>query len=102
MKTFTLATVAALGLALAVPALAQPSDVGNMAYPNPANTPQGNFARAPTSGRDVGNMAERAPDRPGYTTRSYGRRPAGQTPTDVGSMAFPDPVAQGQLPAVRQ
>ena len=101
MKISTLAAAAALGLA-AVPAVAQPSDVGNMAYPNPSQTPAGNFGRSPAGGRDVGNMQERTPGRAGYQSNSYARRPSSRTPTDVGNMAFPDASQSpaGNLPAV--
>lgn len=102
MKILTMAAAAALALAT-VPAMAQPSDVGNMAYPNAAQRPSGSLARTPVGGRDVGSAAERPTGgRAGYTTGSYGRRPAGRTPSDVGNMAFPDPASTpaGNLPAV--
>ena len=100
MKNTILAAAAAF--ALVAPALAQPTDVGNMAYPNPAGTPAGNFNRSAAGGRDVGNMQERAPGRPGYQTNTYVRRPSSRTPTDVGNMAFPDPsfTPAGNLPPV--
>ena len=100
MKSFALAAVAAV--VLAAPAVAQPTDVGNMAYPNPANTPAGSFNRGAVGGRDVGNMQLRTPDRAGYQTNTYVRRPSSRTPTDVGNMAFPDPslTPAGNLPPV--
>ena len=101
-NTLTLAAAAVLAVVAGSPVMAQPSDVGNMQYPNPSQTPAGNFARPPVGGRDVGNMQERQPGRAGYQSNTYVRRPSSRTPTDVGNMAFPDPSTSpaGNLPPV--
>ena len=103
MRKLTLVAAAALVLASAAPAMAQPTDVGNMAYPNPSQTPAGRVGGSAPGGRDVGNMQERVPgSRAGYQTNTYNRRPSSRTPTDVGNMAFPDPsfTPAGNLPPV--
>lgn len=96
MKTTALMLAAVLGLAAAMPAMAQTTqrpDTGNMAYPTPV--PQGNLGTT-TTGRqapDTSNMAYPTPVPQG----NVGTTTTTPRPADTGNMAYPAPVPQGNI-----
>ena len=76
----------------------RPTDVGNMAYPQPL--PEGNLSTTASLSRqptDTGNMAYPEPVPAGVVRRAAVTRGA----PDTGSMAYPEPLPVGNGPAIR-